>query len=1757
MTAMELIGQVATDYIWSILPDDSAQDSVARFLLDRLTGEQVSVICRNILEQNNLTSWIKIKVPRELVASFDLPDEVLTDEKTTYWRNAECDKPAILMANTNNDQGQSLKEITTIGARDLKSKPEIWIAAVAKELALTKEQQDYWQKALKGLQEANDVSLERFGAYVVQTRNVILEEGIPLVNALGWALPALRLPRDSAYFTSIPEKALNHTHRWRKMYADAYRTRGCYLYKQTPNSQGIDSAQLAEKFAQVKEQIRPDFHTTIDDYIRSSDVNSEAVQSFSELEWERDKIHLLFTDLRTLKLDLGTKTKQFFDDEYPDVLEEQESAYLETLSKRKIKEPVDDDRDFYDKYRLELETDKKLKMEWEKFIYGRPVECTDFLVGLLGAVERLFNQSESTKTPKALTVSTTKSAGKKSWLQLNEDVGLYFCIAYKGLPDLFSRDVTWNTHWLFKYDDLVKSEEAKPKYKRNTSVARAATEIDFHVQLSYVDSAGIPQKNDVKVVWKYAPATIGLELAKDLQRLSERPFAHCRAHQNPISKKGKLQNLSLSDVGTLEAVFGQDRGSLVGPSHRSEDLHKIVDSAMFQALKAHRISNDGYNALKAAWEEFRTVYRQAINDWLSDGISAESLIRQSSAYETLLNVLRTHANQDVNRTAIWHPIMQVGIIDVTGERLSSIVAPWHPLRMAAKAIKARQVSQVINYVLKTGDVDFGDSKLFFSEISLAMEHPYYPEVTVGFAGQEARLLSTSDTVNDYSLMEYPILTEKERETNEDPREATEKIIGIIKKYLELQPHERTNLSVALFNIDSSRLPQSIVNGIASMHDGEEEVRCQVILRHDNMRKLSDLYMKMIESVDQSSDLMMASEVSRDFMARLRIGVMADAAPLSSSKDGKPVDIVYMQDIISKEAKVLWVPVKGTMVPELINYYPPRWSRIRPARDGDLKSTVYLVAPGQPSVGWSYLKALRLLVDHNESNPDEFALPARQISFQNERTVKLLDEAHALGEWVMNYDELIEPRLLRNQGLKIIKYQHNRSQGRNIVVSSSSQLNLLKVLINRKLAALNLSISSAELFRLTELFVDHANTISGDIILRAARRGAFASELLGVVLSKNLIQADFDADQPVAWFFLDDYAMWLGQKEEQIADILALSPQYHEKQPFLKVIVTEAKYVDSKNIAEAKKVSEKQLRDTALRMNKAIFGNPSRLDRDLWLSRLTDMLNDRLESSSNMSFDIEKWRDNVRAGTIPIELKGYSHVFASTGEVAIESTQKKITNVEDCFQEVYARSDIQRLVLALLHGTSLTEIRKNIGDATPWLDWSGRFPAKRMDFSTGEMPTKNDMITDGPLVSTHVAMDIKSGVQTTGSTETHAQVVEADQSWASPELWRWICLNGTPEKSSEAQEGWAVQTVNVLKNALISYNLQSKVLGHRLTPNAVVVRLKGSDQLKMEDIEKKRSQLLTTHAIDVINVSGQPGEIVVSITRPERQTISLADIWKKRRVQMSGAGMNTSFVLGLKEMDGEILYLNLGSPFEDLAQHGPHTLIAGSTGSGKSVLIQNLILDICATNSKGSAQIYLIDPKFGVDYQLLEDLPNLVDGIIVERENAVSKLEFLVDEMDRRYLLFRSMRVNNLADYNSKVEDKDRLPMLFLIHDEFAEWMLIDAYKSAVSSLVQRLGVKSRAAGIYLIFAAQRPEAAVLPPQLRDNLANRLILKVESIGTSEIALGEKGAEKLLGNGHLAARLQGQTGLIYAQVSFMSNRQIEEVAKILEYEKNVVR
>ena len=196
----------------------------------------------------------------------------------------------------------------------------------------------------------------------------------------------------------------------------------------------------------------------------------------------------------------------------------------------------------------------------------------------------------------------------------------------------------------------------------------------------------------------------------------------------------------------------------------------------------------------------------------------------------------------------------------------------------------------------------------------------------------------------------------------------------------------------------------------------------------------------------------------------------------------------------------------------------------------MKSVVYLCCPVQSQEGWTHLTALTTFLKGDwDENSERRLLPARQLDFRDPGTARIFDETHNLGDWVVNYDELLDRRQLLNQEVRVIRYKQSSTQGRNVVVSSKASLGLLRSMVLSRLEELLLGLSKQECTALADRFIQEANDVSGDIVLRAAKRGRNASELMGVVLSRYLLRRELGETRYFGWYFLDDYADWLGQR----------------------------------------------------------------------------------------------------------------------------------------------------------------------------------------------------------------------------------------------------------------------------------------------------------------------------------------------------------------------------------------------------------------------------------------------------------------------------------------------------------------------------------------------------------------------------------------------------------------------------------------------------
>lgn len=297
--------------------------------------------------------------------------------------------------------------------------------------------------------------------------------------------------------------------------------------------------------------------------------------------------------------------------------------------------------------------------------------------------------------------------------------------------------------------------------------------------------------------------------------------------------------------------------------------------------------------------------------------------------------------------------------------------------------------------------------------------------------------------------------------------------------------------------------------------------------------------------------------------------------------------------------------------------------------------------------------------------------------------------------------------------------------------------------------------------------------------------------------------------------------------------------------------------------------------------------------------------------------------------------------------------------------------------------------------------------------------------------------------------------------------------------------------------------------------------------KMKQIENLKNDLQLFIKISNIEIltNIEEGLIAFQFPKNDKNILSLKDVATSKKEGLT-------IGLGLTPTNEKIKI--------DITQT-PHLLTAGATGSGKSVFLNSLICQLIAKYTPQELNLLLIDPK-QIELSIYDDIPHLLTPIITEPEETAEVLEFLIEEMENRYILLNEHSARSLEDYNRKATKK--MPYIVLIFDEFADFMLTN--KKVFEPLITKLTQKARAAGIHLILTTQRPSTDVITGLIKANTPSRIAFTTSNRFDSQTILGVKGAESLNGAGDCLYKENGKSDLIRCQTPFLS---IEEIEKII--------
>ncbi|MGM0438200.1 MAG: DNA translocase FtsK 4TM domain-containing protein [Bacillota bacterium] len=345
---------------------------------------------------------------------------------------------------------------------------------------------------------------------------------------------------------------------------------------------------------------------------------------------------------------------------------------------------------------------------------------------------------------------------------------------------------------------------------------------------------------------------------------------------------------------------------------------------------------------------------------------------------------------------------------------------------------------------------------------------------------------------------------------------------------------------------------------------------------------------------------------------------------------------------------------------------------------------------------------------------------------------------------------------------------------------------------------------------------------------------------------------------------------------------------------------------------------------------------------------------------------------------------------------------------------------------------------------------------------------------------------------------------------------------------------------LLENTLKSFGVDAQVIDVNHGPTITRYEVQPASGVKVSKIVNLANDIaLSLAAPDVRIEAPIPGKAAVGIEVPHSGNIKvrIRDIISTKKFQ--NADSKLTMALG-KGIDGDAIITNLSKM--------PHLLIAGATGSGKSVCINTLITSLLYKSTPEELKLILVDPK-KVELSTYKGLPHLFTPVVTDPKKASNVLKLVVNEMEKRYELFSESGTRGIESYNKNVDEEDQIPYIVVIIDELSDLMMVAA--NEVEDNICRLAQMSRAAGIHLIIATQRPSVDVITGLIKANIPSRISFAVSSQTDSRTILDMGGAEKLLGKGDMLFAPVDASKPKRIQGAFMSD---EEINRIVDYAKN---
>lgn len=1487
----------------------------------------------------------------------------------------------------------------------------------------------------------------------------------------------------------------------------------------------IDKSDIDENLEALR-QSEPgysEFCDRITDYFNEYFHTPETAKELQRLIQQDYDSHAPFNSVlqpkkTATKFKLGEETLQFLADN--DIEISDTHAEVVQLVDYKAEKPEKNDlRSFYFTYSKELSESPKLEKAWLKEVSSSKItESNDFLEGLFSVLSKSIFMTDIGSDKVRL--SLAKDRSKRMLQKKNRDAIEFFFKEYRGLEDfwsLFGDNFEIDYPKPFSGSSLLDPKNKDLKKDRN---GKAANELYFRV-IRYSEDPRSPSESwDLK--WYFNP--YGFESAKfsDFPKVLDRK-GYCHKHNlsiDPLFVKRSDCNPTISNSQMFLSISTRmRRGELI---RKMDSEGSGISNLLSQLLQHQHLTKEEHDTFIDIYDKFVVEWKNAVDSTFGTPLFVE-LSDFESAFNKLLQFLVSRTEIGESFRELLYEFITAHTIFVTDNDDYAVYLPWSPygLLMAAQKNKIyRDIASLYKEKqLQIGNKDEGVLSKLIAELNESYGKNLFLRKT-----KKLEWLDLVCTQSRFGYFEYTSLSNSKNALHE--KEIRSVIRATTSKFLETFPNERHHLQVMCSGLRSYDHILTVYEELLKLsEEQEDQISLSIIFTCNDRYLLDIIYQRICESFDASmidSHIKVRVISSLDEIEEGEVDLLLSFDPLYTTN---VLSLDAPKYVVSSDNSTFWEYCASRKIPS---------NPITKKSSFALNNHVFDVTAA--NFHEAFMRCAGKLGDLS------FCREVAQTELKDE-----INKGLSKSNWLVIYDYLLSKDTLNlsenlsnpidSGSRRVLRYVQGEGLKRSLAIITEKETHYITTNLDSSIRNWRI-VHPDDISSVVDKIFTLSNSFSSDVLLRSVGNGNFSHDLVGTAGSTVLIQSLLKKQNKIAeifWVHLDDYIGWfksfveddalksIGRSLNYISDLMGMYLSRDDDGKIsINIIICESKLINGSLDQTIK--SCKQLKSTC-ELVKSMLETSDAFDFRYWLNKFLEFAIGNFKFSPN-AFDFNSLlsldKENTR-----INLYGLSVLFHYGNE-----------NVNSDFYNIYDSNYLNQISLSF---QDTKNVFKHMLDSSSVLSLDTEVNLSPLELNRTYCevePRPSEKHQDKESLDVEDAAEPASDMTLKG-TDSEASQVTTDKNNNKPQdskiepLQSDICdkspLNlidkclAYLDSNIEIKEEDPIDVEHVksgVRKILSHSNLPSNFADTVITPNSIVIKLVGDVNLNASKITNMRGTFLSVVGLSLRQVYPEPGVMVLVFDRDKRQTVYFSELIKRtlsERHKTLKDGFNNKILLGQNEFGEDCCFFKLDGA-------SPHALIGGQTKSGKSILMNNMIIDLIMTNTPENLRLRLFDPK-QVEFASYSKSSHLAHPVVLDKEEAVIRLKELEGLMNERYVELRDLGLKDIEAYNLHYPDT-RMSREVVFFDELADWILDNEFKQEAKDIIVRLSSKGRAAGVHLVLATQRPSNDVVFPLLRANLDTKVALKVDRDLNSEIILGESGAENLLGYGHGIVKTEGQ-------------------------------